>query len=60
MDPLKCDVKKINFSIIDGAILTGGNDIGIKKKRKFNFNVIRFLVNKPLLGICYGHEFLIE
>lgn len=59
-DPLKADPRKINFDVIDGAVLTGGNDIQIQKKRKFNYNIIRFMSNKPILGICYGHEFLIE
>lgn len=60
VDPLKANVKKINFDLIDGSILTGGNDIQVEKKRRFNHAVIRALRNKPILGICYGHEFLIE
>ena len=60
VDPLKADAKKINFNLIDGAILTGGNDIQIQKKRNFNYKIIRLMKNKPILGICYGHEFLIE
>ena len=60
VDPVRCDSRKINFGAIDGAVLTGGNDVQLQKKRKFNHNVIRFLKNKPILGICYGHEFLIE
>jgi GMP synthase (glutamine-hydrolysing) len=60
VDPLKCDIKKINFDVIAGAVLTGGNDVQVQKKRKFNYNVIRFMKNKPILGICYGHEFLLE
>ena len=60
VDPLKADLKKINFNLIDGAILTGGNDTEIQKKRNFNYKVIRLMKNRPVLGICYGHEFLIE
>jgi GMP synthase-like glutamine amidotransferase len=32
----------------------------VEERRDFNFRVIRLFRDKPLLGICLGHEFLIE
>ena len=62
VDPFKCNIKKIKTEGIDGIILSGGGRAEplITKKRDFNFNVIRLFKNKPILGICLGHEFLIE
>jgi len=60
VDPFKFDLKKLKSENIDGVVLTGGSTAFISKKRDFNFGVIRLFRNKPILGICLGHEFLIE
>ena len=60
VDPYKCDLRKIKLENIDGVILSGGSNNFISKKREFNFAVIRIIRDKPIMGICLGHEFLIE
>jgi GMP synthase-like glutamine amidotransferase len=60
VDPYKFDLKKLKAEKIDGVILSGGGTKLIYKKRNFNFSIIRLFRRKPLLGICLGHEFLIE
>ncbi len=60
VDPYKFDLKRLNKEKIDSIILTGGGIKFIQKKRDFNFSIIRLFRNKPLLGICLGHEFVIE
>ena len=60
VDPYKFNLKRLKAGNIDGVILTGGSTRFIKKKRDFNFSVIRRFKNRPILGICLGHEFLIE
>jgi len=60
VNPFKFDLKKLREGKIDGVILTGGNTRFVSKKRDFNFGVLRLFRNKPVLGICLGHEFLIE
>jgi len=59
-DPFKCDLRRINIEKIDGVILSGGSNQFISKKRDFNFAIIRVFRDKPIMGICLGHEFLIE
>jgi GMP synthase-like glutamine amidotransferase len=58
--PYKFNLKRLNGEKIDGVILTGGSTKFIEKKRDFNFSIIRLFKRKPILGICLGHEFLIE
>ena len=60
VDPFKFDLKKLRSEKIDGVIQTGGSRTFITKKRDFNFGAIRLFRSKPILGICLGHEFLIE
>jgi GMP synthase (glutamine-hydrolysing) len=60
VDPYKFDLKKLDKDKIGGIILTGGDTNFIEKKRNFNFSVIRLFRDKPILGICLGHEFIIE
>lgn len=60
VDPYKFNLKRLNKEKIDGVILTGGGMRLIKKKRDFNFSIVRLFKRKPILGICLGHEFLIE
>ena len=60
VDPYKFNLKRLNGEKIDGVILTGGSTKFIEKKRDFNFSIIRLFKRKPILGICLGHEFLIE
>jgi len=60
VDPHKFDLRRLDKDKIDGIILTGGSRRFIEKKREFNFSVIRSFRHKPVLGICLGHEFLIE
>lgn len=60
VDPFKFNLRKLKTENIDGVILTGGGTKFIEDKRKFNFSVIRVFKSKPILGICLGHEFLIE
>jgi len=60
VDPYKFNLKRLNAEKIDGVILTGGSIKFIQKKRDFNFSIIRLFKRKPILGICLGHEFLIE
>ncbi len=60
VDPYKFDLKRLDKSKINGIILTGGSTKFVIKKRDFNFSVIRLFRDKPILGICLGHEFLIE
>jgi len=60
LDPYKFNLKRLNREEIDGIILTGGSTRFIEKKRDFNFSIIRLFKSKPILGICLGHEFLIE
>ena len=60
VDPHKFDLKRLNKDKINGIILTGGGTKFARKKRDFNFSIIRLFRDKPILGICLGHEFLIE
>jgi len=60
VDPFRCDLKKLKIENIDGVFLTGGNNRFVDKKRDFNFSIIRIFRDKPVIGICLGHEFLIE
>ena len=60
VDPYKFNLKRLKAENIDGIILTGGSTKFIKKKRDFNFSIIRLFKGNPILGICLGHEFLIE
>lgn len=60
VDPYKFNLKRLNSGKIDGIILAGGSRRFIQKKRSFNFSIIRLFKRKPILGICLGHEFLIE
>lgn len=60
VDPFKFNLRRLKTENIDGVILSGGSTKFITKKRDFNFRVIRLFKNKPILGICLGHEFLIE
>jgi len=60
VDPYKFDLKRLDKGKINGIILTGGDTKFAEKKRDFNFSVIRLFRDKPILGICLGHEFLIE
>ena len=60
VDPYKFDLKRLDKGKINGIILTGGDTKFAEKKRDFNFSVIRLFKDKPILGICLGHEFLIE
>jgi len=60
VDPLKFNLRRLKSENIDGVILTGGTMLTLSKKRYFNSTVIRLFKNKPVLGICLGHEFLIE
>lgn len=60
VNPYKFNLKRLKSEKIDGVILTGGGIKFIKKKRDFNFSIIRLFKRKPILGICLGHEFLIE
>jgi GMP synthase-like glutamine amidotransferase len=60
VDPYKFDLKRLDKDKINGIILTGGSTNFIGKKREFNFSVIRLFRDKPILGICLGHEFIIE
>jgi len=60
VDPHKFDLRRLDKGKIDGIILTCGDTKFVRKKRGFNFSVIRSFRHKPVLGICLGHEFLIE
>jgi len=60
VDPLKFNLKRLKAENIDGVIISGGSLSFIQKKRDFNFSVIRLFKDKPILGICLGHEFLAE
>ena len=59
-DPYKCDLRRIKTENIDAIILSGGSNKFISKKREFNFAITRIFRDKPIMGICLGHEFLIE
>lgn len=60
VDSLKFDLKKLKHEKIDGVILSGGSNRFLAKKRDFNFGVIRLFKKKPILGICLGHELIVE
>lgn len=60
IDPFKFNLRILKAENIDGVILTGGSTNFIEEKRRFNFSVIRLFKRKAILGICLGHEFLIE
>jgi len=60
VDPLKFNLRKLKREVINGVILSGGNTLRFFQKKEFNFSVIRLFRKKPLLGICLGHEFLID
>jgi len=51
--------KKINFKLdkkqINGIILSGG-PLNVYQSKKVKFNKEIFKWNKPILGICFGHQ----
>lgn len=51
---------KLNPKEYDGVILSGGPNKFWNEKFKFNAKVMKTFRKKPLLGICLGHQFLVQ
>lgn len=60
VDPLKFDLKKLKKERIHGVIISGGSDEFWEEKSGFSSRIIEKFKDEPLLGICLGHEFLVE
>lgn len=51
------DVKDVDFSLVDGIILSGGpNSVYDQDAPKLDLNLLN--LNLPILGICYGMQLL--
>jgi len=60
VNPLICDHRKINPKEYEGVILSGGADMFSRERFGFNNKVIKKFKDKPLLGVCLGHQFLVQ
>ena len=57
---LRSTLKKIDVREFDCAIMSGGPDTNWKRKSRYNGEILEKFKNKPVLGICLGHEFIVE